>query len=118
VGVETPDLGPSPTYSRGDGLTKYKILMLTDEGWVVIGERETHGPQTAMRKATDDIATEDLEAGVTLAAVPVTNWTEERVKLETPEPRLVVGAQTTIEEVAVEPEEEPEPEAEEEAQTA
>lgn len=95
-------------------MTKYKVLVWDDEskGWQVLAaESETHGPQQSMRKAAEGLLQDDLERGVKLAAVPVSNWTEEYVKLAPQKPRLVIGGEQQT--LAVVPEPEPEREREE-----
>jgi len=98
-------------------MTKYRLLLETDEGLEIVegGDVEAHGPQQAMRQVAERLGAAALEKGVTLIAVPVSNWTEEVVRLEAAKPRLVVGGgeQMTVEEVVAEVEaEETEPEPE------
>lgn len=105
-------------------MTKYRILRLWENPLVevieamfvvVMEEVEAHGPQQAIRKAALEVGIESDEIFV---AVPVSNWTEEPVSIETPAPRLRVGGvpgQTAIPVPAEEtPDEEPTPETDEE----
>lgn len=99
-------------------MTKYRVLASTSEGLDVLArEVEAHGPQQAMRAvAATELPEDVLAEGITLVAVPVSNWTEEHVKLAPQKPRLVVGAepsaQVTVEEAIAEVEAEPVPEEE------
>jgi hypothetical protein len=104
--------------------TKYLVLQrVKDPGAhaprvlfaLVAEEIETHGPQTAIRKAAE--ALDVGEEGGIFVAVPLSNWTEEPVAVVTPPPRLHVGVtpgQTTIESAVEEEQEAPDADADEE----
>jgi len=50
---------------------------------------EAHSPTQAIRKVCENLPSDDVDG--TYVAVPTRSWQPERVSLETPAPRLVVG---------------------------
>lgn len=72
-------------------MTRYRVLRERHDSGVYefLREVEANGSHLAIRAVARQ--EEDWEDGVTFVAVPVTNWTEQRVTIETPPPRLKLG---------------------------
>jgi hypothetical protein len=89
--------------------TKYHVLKGVGENtFETLDEVEAHSSDSAMRAVAKKLPASVLEAGVVLVAVPLSNWSEERVSVVTPEPVLRIGGQVTIEEAVAEVEAEEE----------
>lgn len=73
-------------------MTKYRVMLRSSNGLDILGDVEAHGPQQAMKLIAErDLSPELLEEGVTLVAVPVSNWSELPVKIRQRTPVLVIG---------------------------
>lgn len=103
-------------------MTKYRVMVKTSEGLDILGDAETHGPSQAMKiLAEQKLDAETLAEGVTLVAVPVSNWSELPVQIRQRTPVLVIGGDpppmVAVEEAAPAPVNPEEETTEEEAPT-